>query len=40
MIYFLTAIRLTPDGSNTVHTYTETIHRTTRWNRIPRMEHI
>jgi hypothetical protein len=27
-IYLLTAIGLTPDGSSTVHIYTETIHRT------------
>jgi len=26
----LTAIGLTPGGSNTVHIYTETIHRTTQ----------
>ena len=29
MIY-LTAIGLTPDGSNTVYIYTQTIHRTTQ----------
>jgi hypothetical protein len=29
MIYLLTAIGLTPDGSTTVHIYTQTIHRTT-----------
>jgi len=27
-IYLLTAIRLTPCGSSTVHIYTQTIHRT------------
>jgi len=26
----LTAIRLTPDGSSTVHIYIQTIHRTTQ----------
>jgi hypothetical protein len=30
MIYLLTAIGLTPDGSSTVHIYTQTIHRTTQ----------
>jgi hypothetical protein len=30
MIYFLTAIGLTPGGSSTVHIYTQTIHRTTQ----------
>jgi uncharacterized integral membrane protein len=30
MIYLLTAIRLTPGGSSTVHIYTQTIHRTTQ----------
>jgi len=29
MIY-LTAIRLTPGGSSTLHIYTQTIHRTTQ----------
>jgi len=28
MIYLLTAIGLTPGGSNTVHIYTQTVHRT------------
>jgi hypothetical protein len=28
LIYLLTAIGLPPDGSNTVHIYTQTIHRT------------
>ena len=28
MIYLLTAIGLPPSGSNTVHIYTQTIHRT------------
>jgi len=32
----LTAIGLTPSGSSTVHIYTQRIHRTTQWNRIPR----
>ena len=30
MIYLLTAIRLSPDGSSTVHIYTPTVHRTIR----------
>ena len=30
MIYLLTAIGLSPDGSSTVHVYTQTIHRTTQ----------
>jgi hypothetical protein len=30
MRYLLTAIGLTPGGSNTVHIYTQTIHRTTQ----------
>ena len=30
MIYFLTAIGLTPGGSSTVLIYTQTIHRTTQ----------
>jgi len=30
MIYFFTAIGLTPGGSSTVHIYTQTIHRTTQ----------
>jgi len=29
-IYLLNAIRLPPDGSSTVHIYTQTIHRTTQ----------
>jgi len=32
----LTANGLTPGGSNTVHIYTQTTHRTTQWNTIPR----
>jgi len=28
MIYLLTAIGLSPGGRNTVHIYTQTIHRT------------
>ena len=39
LIYLLTAIGLTPTDSSTVHIYTQTIHRTTQWNRIPRTEH-
>ena len=38
MIQLLTAIGLTPGGSSTVHSYTQTVHRTTQWNRIPRKE--
>jgi hypothetical protein len=30
MIYLLAAIVLTPGGNNTVHIYTQTIHRTTQ----------
>jgi len=30
MIYMSTAIGLTPGGSNTVHIYTQTTHRTTQ----------
>jgi hypothetical protein len=30
MIYFLTTIGLTLDGSSTVHIYTQTVHRTTQ----------
>jgi hypothetical protein len=30
MIYLLTAVGLTPSGNNTVHIYTQTIHRTTQ----------
>jgi len=37
MIYLLTAFGLTPGGSSTEHIYTQTIHRTTQWDRIPRM---
>jgi len=40
VIYLLTAVGVTPGGSSTVHTYTQTIHRTIQWNRIPRTEHI
>ena len=36
MIYLLTAIGLTPGGSGTVHVYTQIIHNSTQWNRIPR----
>jgi len=38
MIYLLTAIGLTRGGSRAVHIYTQTIHRTTQWNRISRTE--
>jgi len=30
LIYLLTAIGLTPGGSSTEHSYTQTIHRTTQ----------
>jgi hypothetical protein len=30
MLYLLTAIRLPPGGSSTVHIYTQTVHRTTQ----------
>jgi hypothetical protein len=30
VIYLLTSIGLTPDGSSTVHIYTQTMHRTTQ----------
>jgi len=40
MIYLLTAIVLTPGGSSTVHIYTQAIHSTVQWNRIPSTEHI
>jgi len=30
MIYLLTAFRLTPGGSSTVHICTQTVHRTTQ----------
>ena len=39
ILIYLTAIGLTPGGSSTVHIYTQTIQRTTQWNRIPRKEH-
>jgi hypothetical protein len=35
----LTAIGFTPGGGSTVHIYTQTIHRTTQWDRIHRTEH-
>jgi hypothetical protein len=37
--YLLTAFGLTPGGSSTVHIYTQTVHRTTQWNRIDTKEH-
>jgi len=39
MIHLLTALGLTPGGSSAVHIYTQTVHRTTQLNRIPRTEH-
>jgi len=35
----LTSIGLTHGGSSIVDIYTQTIHRTTNWNRIYRTEH-
>jgi len=40
MIYYLTAIGLIHSGSSTVHIYTNTMDRTTQWNRIHSTEHI
>jgi len=34
MIYLLTTVGLTPGGSSTVHIYTQTVNRTTRWNKM------
>jgi len=39
MLHLLTVIGLTPSDSSTVHIYTQLLHRTTQWDRIPRMEH-
>jgi len=39
MIYMLTAIGFTPGSISTVQIYTQTVHRTTQRNRIPRTEH-
>ena len=39
MVYLLTAIGLTPGGNSAVHIHTQTVHRTTQRNRIPRTEH-
>jgi hypothetical protein len=36
LIHLLIAIGFTPCGTSTVHIYTQTIHRTTQWNRIHR----
>jgi hypothetical protein len=38
-ICLLTAIGLTPGDSRTVYIYIQTMHITTQWNRIPRIEH-
>jgi len=38
LIYLLTAIGLTSSGSSTVHIYTQTVHRTTQWNRLYKTE--
>jgi len=37
MTYLLTALGLTPGGSSTVHICTQTINRTTQYNRILRV---
>jgi len=39
MIYLLNAIGLALGESSTVHIYTQTIHTTTKWNRVHRTEH-
>jgi hypothetical protein len=39
MIYLLTVVGFTAGGSSTVHICTQTRHRTTQWNTIPRKEH-
>jgi len=39
MIHLLTAVRLTPGGTSTVHIYTQTVQRKTQWDRIYRTEH-
>jgi len=39
MVYLLTEVGLTTGGGSTVHIYTQTVHRTTQWNRIHRTEH-
>jgi len=31
LIHLLTAIGLTPGGSSTAHSYTQTVHRTAQW---------
>ena len=40
MIYLLTAVRLTPGGSSTVHIYTLILHRTTQIKTIHRTTQI
>jgi hypothetical protein len=37
---YLTAIGLTPGGSSTVHIYTQTVHRTTQWDRTQNITYI
>jgi len=39
LTYLLNAIGLPPGGSSTVITYTQTVHRTTQWNKIYRTKH-
>jgi len=39
ILIYLTATGMTPGGSSTVYIYTQTIHRTTQRNTIPRTEH-
>jgi hypothetical protein len=40
MIYLFAAIELTPGGSSTVHIYTQTIHRTSKWNNTQKRTYI
>ena len=40
LTYLLTATGLTPGGSSTVRIYSQTVHRTTQWNRVPRTGHV
>jgi hypothetical protein len=39
MIYLFTAVGLTTGDSSTSHIHTQTLHRTTQWNRIHRILH-
>jgi len=40
MIYLLTAIGSAPDGSSTIHIYTQTVHRTTQSTQTIHRQHI